>query len=112
MTKAKHTPGPWQVVETGTERLVIDQRLVRAKGAIVMGKYAYKLTIDGIADEGEFLANIFLIAAAPEMLNLIERASYWFEAAHAKFGSNHSIDFEGCAKEYRTSLANATGQAA
>jgi hypothetical protein len=68
-----HTPGPWQIVQADTERLEIDGFLVRATGAILMGRTAKKLTCEGIeGGETEFMANLHLIAAAPDLLYCLE----------------------------------------
>jgi hypothetical protein len=71
MSNPKHTPLPWVIIQADTERLEIDQTLVRATGAILIGKYGYKLTIEGRTSEEEFMANLHLIAAAPKLLRAL-----------------------------------------
>jgi hypothetical protein len=73
MTEPKHTPGPWQSHRVGT--VSAGQYLIMIKP--VRGGAVQK------AAEQERLANARLIAAAPEMLailqELAESAVYWSE---------------------------------
>lgn len=71
---AKHTPLPWVIIQADTERMEIDNKLVGATGGILIGKYGYRMTIEGIAYEEEFLANLHLIAAAPKLLRACKKA--------------------------------------
>jgi hypothetical protein len=78
--KQKHTPGSWEVQETQRELQVITlpggaiESVVIADCNVSLGK--------GWLTEGETLANARLIAAAPEMLEALERIAQ----GNTKFG--------------------------
>lgn len=56
-------------------------------------------------DDAEELANARLIAAAPQLLEALERCLQWIEADEA----SHGREF-GCGNQARTALAKARGE--
>jgi hypothetical protein len=71
--EAKHTPGPWEVngYRDSDEGLTVE-----ARG----GEVAFIASTTGYAHAD--IANAFLIAAAPDMLTLIETAIFSIEHTH------------------------------
>lgn len=73
----KHTPGPWQVDgDRNQSEMIIRQ-------ASSHGRIAYMEFTTGYADADE--ANARLIAAAPELLEALERLSAFAEQMFASF---------------------------
>jgi hypothetical protein len=102
MRETIHTPGPWQIIQADTERMEIDTLLVRATGAILMGRSAKKLTCEGVeGGEAEFMANLCLIAAAPDLLEALEAMM----AMHAP--RNGEIVWDGPYEIARDAIAKA-----
>lgn len=76
MSEAMHTPGPWEVVEVwsgpASERGLVYARIQGADGSVgFAGAYLSK---QGKPDD-ECRANARLIAAAPELLEALEKLS-------------------------------------
>ena len=97
MKKATHTPGPWRV------SLVDDTRVEDATGNCVA-------EIDGDYNQPEtwpaMEANSRLIAAAPDLLEALERMTYLQSGGPVK-----SSDADKWLKEARAAIAKAKGEA-
>lgn len=97
--ETKHTPGPWTVaspdeisVNAGTEgRVAI---LTNLRGALGM---------KGRRDPNEVIANARLIATAPELLEALQHAIDWLNAA----GVAETMPVQ---QQARAALAKATGE--
>jgi hypothetical protein len=71
-TTAKHTPGPWTTYFPSEE-----SREVRADGGVIVARIpAWGIGADSY---NATQANAALIAAAPELLAVIERTAQWLE---------------------------------
>ena len=75
-TKAKHTPGPWELIAESVE----DSR--GNSIAMVTGGSGRQYVEDEV--NAECLANACLIAAAPELLEALEMALYYYESFRDK----------------------------
>ena len=116
----KFTPGPWEILQADTRRVQIEDRLVEATGAMLIGHYGKRLTFEGFEiGEEEFLANLSLVAAAPELLEALEVAVAeivaWRNGANTKAGLKSLNDARvGCCfgglTAARAALAKALGK--
>lgn len=114
-TAAKHTPGPWRVVEStriyddtcsieGAERRVAlvpaDDTKEIEDGAIV----------ESLSREAK--ANAALIAAAPDLLAALERAEGWVLGSHGEHNVGGKCDCDRCetVRDVRAALAKARGE--
>ena len=85
MTNAKHTPGPWEWDEyyTGLDG-------ANGQGVLIYSDY------EGMSIHGETVAqaesNAHLIAAAPELLEALEKARQWMEDCGAQYRFPPEID--------------------
>lgn len=92
MTEAKHRPGPWQACNyDGRCRVILgdDMRI-----AVVLG------------DHDESAANARLIAAAPDLLEALERCLNFIENTESEMG-----DTLECGDKARAAIARAKGEA-
>jgi hypothetical protein len=70
MSENKHTPGPWYIFERGRrERVLSVGHYVQTKGNLLSTHYVCHIT-DGHPDQE---GNALLIAAAPTMLEALEK---------------------------------------
>ena len=99
MTQAKHTPGPWRIIET--ESAAIGQRaIVDADG----------FTICNPSPLGE--ANARLIANGPELLEALKRAAPWLGRLIADGGHANCVmpnDAVRTLEMVEAAIAKATG---
>ncbi len=73
MSEAKHTPGPWLIAESVVSRHAItNMRRIRSKNEGL--EHGAVCDVYGIQDGSEASANAILIAAAPDLLELLEQA--------------------------------------
>ena len=95
MTDAKHTPGPWEV--TGTDTVQTADGFVVAWGA-------------HFDQDGKTEANARLIAAAPEMLETLERFVRVVDLRRAEVGVVPTgIDVQRIEHYARAAIAKARG---
>ena len=66
--KTKHTPGPWIVKQVPQDRYVTDLHVARQDN-----EGSYVAIIDKVFNSQSATANARLIAAAPEMLEALEK---------------------------------------
>lgn len=103
MSEVRHTPGPWEIrfsangYPYGINAPNGDDRKPGAVGSLVLRWGAFALP-----SSAEALANARLIAAAPEMLALLQR----FERFSATTGFTYPL---GSLQELQQILAKATG---
>lgn len=104
MSAAKHTPGPWSVLEHQGEVFVL------ASGAMQIAKVTYVLEFAG--EQGSRrLQNARMFAAAPEMLEALQLASntLFLLADEVK---TLGLRAENVREKVRAAIAKATGSAA
>lgn len=94
-TKTTFTPGPWTIPNEEVEVLVI----VGSDGTAIFN--AYRDTTNAVGDE-RLMANARLIAAAPELLGLLQRLRQWDHL-------NGVADGPYWQAEIDTAIAKATG---
>ena len=87
-----HTPGPWTHTEDG--------EIIAAEGA----RYIVAEAFDGFPD-GQYQANCRLIAAAPELLEALDRMVRWGRAQKTAEGSGFYSLEQACA-----AIAKARGE--
>lgn len=112
MDQAKHTPGPWR--NHGQYNLLRDE--IGAEGRAICTVWTRKAG-DGLLDrqepqawpEGE--ANAYLIAAAPELLELLQRYVHMDREADKARG-NTLLQESGLHRAAVAAIAKATGGAA
>lgn len=98
--KIKHTPGPWQILPEEA-----DKDYIRIRGTVLGGRYKVANvptpTYEGVPprEVEETRANARLIAAAPELLAMLEA---WFEHEYG-YGIGPTHD------EVKTLIAKAKG---
>lgn len=97
MSDAKHTPGPWEIPDqTWTRNLTVntaggmEAAMIACPGSGGAMSYTDEVCTLSWKDDGEWLANARLIAAAPELLeackaayNILQQSrpdSGWFNA--------------------------------
>lgn len=115
MTEAKHTPGPWRVpdqtyrrhltVET-SDKIDVFDGMVACPGS--GGSVSYTDTICTLGWQGtpEWEANARLIAAAPDLLEALERCLNFIENTESEMG-----DTLECGDKARAAIARAKGEA-
>jgi hypothetical protein len=104
---AQHTPGPWEVVVT-TDGITVPNWHIQI-GEVKVPAFPYKRiysedrTQSGLVQDDEQVANIRLIAAAPELLSVLSE----FKTASDK----QEITFDGGAwlERVDAAIAKATG---
>ena len=90
MEQAKHTPGTWHQGD--------DIRQIKSGNGIIV------CNVSGAVSNPSVLADALLIAAAPELLEVLKKL------ASIDFGSNGWDEFaENAAREARAAIAKATG---
>ena len=105
MTEAKHTPGPWEWAEKETRFTVLPSR----KPSNWQGprNICERISYRGSSHWEEHRANARLIAAAPEMLEALERLE-------SVVRLNVAFEYEACVgavDEARAAIAKARGEA-
>ena len=82
---SKHTPGPWEIVETTAPKIISSWKIHMGSHNIDFFPYVYHFadvekTRGGYVSDPEMHANARLIAAAPELLEALENViSAWRE---------------------------------
>lgn len=95
--KAKHTPGPWKVVN----------HVVGIDGLAIMAPdagYRYVASALNISTDGYQEANARLIAAAPDMLSALEYIAFHAPRAKSK------EEMEGCLETVLSVIKRAKGE--
>ena len=107
MADVKHTPGPWTSYPCNLERY---SRVITANGAMVQIAMTKEVYGDRRTYEPgeETTANARLIAAAPELLELLERAVGRLEIAHR----NGDSIMKEWVIDAHTAILKATGEQA
>lgn len=111
-TKSAHTPGPWQIKNDNDP---LDRRTIVANvdGDCREGVWHYTYEVIAICEDEyddalpNFAANARLIAAAPDLLDALEKAAIRFE--FIAIGSD-VVRAEVGATEARAAIAKATGR--
>lgn len=97
MSKAKHTPGPWEV-----------SNLLRSYGSVyVRADRNFVRVYDEWGSEEMQLANARLIASAPELLEALEGLLCWCQGYEADKLNPHAFSHMESA---RAAIAKATGE--
>jgi hypothetical protein len=105
MTEAKHTPGPWKFTGFSKPSNFADHVAVVQGDGTVLARIKGGVTEDKATAE----ANARLIAAAPELLDLVQRVLLTEEPRLKSGQSNYAPSFHD---ELRAAIAKATGGAA
>ena len=108
---SQHTPGPWQITAEGGAivgneggTLIVETGLAYWQNLAATTAQAGRLAFHHVP---EVMANARLIAAAPDMLNLLTAASRLDELT----GENLSVYARTFAALARAAISKATGQA-
>lgn len=100
MSEAKHTPGPWHVLLSNGAAFEIGDDSDANKANILCTRYKWE------ERAAEMLANIRLMAAAPDMLDVLQRIAEYADDATPIHPSDNLI------VDVRAAIAKATGSAA
>lgn len=103
MNNAKHTPGPWKVAISARKATLT--RITTTDGALVASANG-----PGLSETGEAEANARLIAAAPELLAIVQRLSTMFPSGEGLGGYAPKEAFAAIGTQARAAIAKATGQ--
>lgn len=108
----KHTPGPWMLVETPDESVISswDIHVGEYKVSVFPYKriYSEDRTHSGLIIDKERMADARLIAAAPELLDALNRLLPMAEDGTFQYGANPDEDEDIIYA--RAAIAKATGE--
>jgi len=110
MTAAKHTPGPWRVSSSPYGAVVCDTP-IGGHGHDDVKHYGGHLIAESIHRD----ADMALIAAAPQLLEALERATEWLgvAASYVRAEGNAPLTAEQCSAAIiyaRAAIAAARGE--
>ena len=106
MSNAKHTPGPWFIDHSMKRFAEPGHIAISAANHAVLAQVVVRMD-DEDEDSGWLLANAHLIAAAPELLEALQRLSDQCE--RLRLSGQKETDAE---RKARAAIAKATGEQA
>lgn len=104
MSKAKHTPGPWESILNGRERQVWQGSDIPTR---ICGDMFDENTDPSI---GEVDANAKLIAAAPELLEIAQSFFEWHANHFEEFEDHINMELLCLANEAEQAIKKAEGE--
>lgn len=110
---ATHTPGPWSVEESDPYIYIETELFGDPPGGIAPGTYTVALLRDGfpVSSPDVVRANARLIAAAPELLEALERiANHEYRSDRRARGMVDVDEIESLKRTARAAIAKAKGE--
>ena len=102
MSETKHTPGPWRISGESATTVQADYRAINSEGGVLIARALGYPNSGYFPSDDEATANARLIAAAPELLESLERC---FNIMNN--GGTWSIEDQAAA---RAAIAKAKGE--
>ena len=102
MSETKHTPGPWRISGGSATTVQADYRAINSEGGVLIARALGYPNSGYFPSDDEATANARLIAAAPELLESLERC---FNIMNN--GGTWSIEDQAAA---RAAIAKAKGE--